>query len=263
MFLRALPLVVILFPLASTGLAGEAKGKATTDLQDLQGTWQMDSFEDAKKTRVDPRPRTLFFGATAALFRDGNRVLMGGVVSIATGKTPRRLDIAVKQGERQGGTMLGIYELKGDSLKVCFDPEGDSRPAAFAAKAGTSHFVAVYRRVNKSAGAIDIVGKYTVTADQGTGQQATMTAEIKKLGDGYQITWSVPGGVAYTGIGIRTGDVLSVTWGNRGSVGLSVYRITRGPKLSGQYTMLGGPGMMGREELKSAKDQEVKARKRE
>lgn len=247
-------LLLISVPAALADDAADAKGDGFKDSQALQGTWQMESFEDAKKAKVDPKKRTLFFGANTAMLRDGDRVLQLGVVTLTTGKTPRRMDILVKKGEGEDTTMLGIYELKDDTLKVCFDPEGDSRPTALKAKAGTSQFSAVYKRVNRTKDAIDIVGKYSVSDDPADGgAPAGATVEIVKLGDGYQVTWSLPEGVAYAGVGLRTGDVLSVTWTSRGSVGLSVYKISKGPKLSGQYTSLGGPGLVGSEVLKPSK----------
>ena len=47
--------------------------------------------------------------------------------------------------------MLGIYELDGDgdTLKVCFDPEGKKRPAEFKAPEGTGYFFNVHKRVKK------------------------------------------------------------------------------------------------------------------
>lgn len=260
MVVRVLNLAAFLVLVAPVAVADDApagQAEVKKELRLLQGTWQMESFKDAKNTKVDPKRRTLFFGSNTALVRDGDRVVQLALVNLALGKTPRRMDLLVKKGENEDTTVLGIYELKGDTLKVCFDPEGDSRPTSFEAKAGTSHFVAVYKRANPSKDEIDIVGKYASTSEPAA--PAGVTVEIDKLGDGYQVTWSLPGGVAYTGIGLRSGDVLSVTWGNRGSVGLSVYKISKGPKLSGQYTTLGGPGLTAKEELTPARAKGPKA----
>ena len=43
--------------------------------------------------------------------------------------------------------MLGIYEMKGDMVKVCFDPQGKERPTSFTAKEG--QFSAVIQREKK------------------------------------------------------------------------------------------------------------------
>ncbi|MFO0925993.1 MAG: hypothetical protein U0736_03015 [Gemmataceae bacterium] len=72
----------------------------------------------------------------------------------------------------------------------------------------------------------------------------------------------MPGGVAYLGMGIRQGDTLSVAWANRGTVGLSVYQIEKGPKLTGVYTELGGPGIVATETLTGAARDWVEVRQR-
>jgi hypothetical protein len=39
-------------------------------------------------------------------------------------KSPKTLDAKVTDGPNKGAVILGIYEISGDTLKVCFDPEG-------------------------------------------------------------------------------------------------------------------------------------------
>jgi uncharacterized protein (TIGR03067 family) len=246
--------VVLLLP----SLLAEDKPKpkeddARKDLQELQGTWQLESLEDSKKTKVDVKKRSLFFGGELFLVRDGDKVLQAGVARLVTGKSPRRIDVVVRKGMNEDSTMLGIYEIKGDTLKVCFDPEGEGRPATFATKEETARYVAVYKRVKKTTEDIDIRGKYTSTSFGSDGKKQSLGAEIEKRGDAYQVRWTVPGGVAYVGVGIRKGDNLSVIWANRGNIGLSVYRIEKGPKLIGEFTELGGVGIIAREEMTPTK----------
>jgi hypothetical protein len=45
--------------------------------------------------------------------------------------------------------MLGIYEIDGDTLKVCFDPQGKVRPTEFKSAPGSENFVNVHKRVKK------------------------------------------------------------------------------------------------------------------
>ena len=242
--------------------ANPREEEARKDLQEMQGTWKLDSFEDSKKAKVDVKKRTLFFGGELCLVRDGDKVVQVGVARLVTGKSPRRIDVVVRKGQHEDSTMLGIYELKDDTLKVCFDPEGEGRPTEFAAKADTSRYVAVYKRAKPTTEAVEIRGKYTSTSFGPDGKKQTMGAEIERRGDGYLVKWTVPGGVAYVGMGIRKGDQLSVTWANRGNVGLSVYKIEKGPKLAGDYTELGGVGILAQEEMTPAKSDWVEARLR-
>ena len=45
--------------------------------------------------------------------------------------------------------MPGIYEISGDTLKVCFDPEGKKRPTEFKTEAGAPTVLVVHKRVKK------------------------------------------------------------------------------------------------------------------
>ena len=45
--------------------------------------------------------------------------------------------------------MLAIYQLSGDTLRICWAPlEKRERPTEFASKAGTGHSLLVLRREN-------------------------------------------------------------------------------------------------------------------
>jgi hypothetical protein len=55
----------------------------------------------------------------------------------------------VAEGLNKGAVMLGIYEISGDTLKVCFDPEGKKRPTEFKSASGSQTFVNVHKRVKK------------------------------------------------------------------------------------------------------------------
>ena len=63
-------------------------------------------------------------------------------------KSPKTLDAAVTEGPNKGGVILGIYEISGDTLKVCFDPEGKKRPTQFKTLSGSQTLV-VHKRVKR------------------------------------------------------------------------------------------------------------------
>jgi hypothetical protein len=55
----------------------------------------------------------------------------------------------VAEGPNKGTVILGIYEISGETLKVCFDPEGKKRPTEFKTAAGSPTTLAVYKRMKK------------------------------------------------------------------------------------------------------------------
>src|SRR5947208_14011459 len=49
-------------------------------------------------------------------------------------KKPKAVDLKSRQGETKGRIYLGIYELEGDSLKICFSEHEQHRPTEFVAR---------------------------------------------------------------------------------------------------------------------------------
>ena len=52
-----------------------------------------------------------------------------------SGKSPKQIDLTMQTGPDKGQKYLGIYELDGDTLKLCFfedDLRAKKRPTAFA-----------------------------------------------------------------------------------------------------------------------------------
>jgi uncharacterized protein (TIGR03067 family) len=247
--------VVGLFLLLGADVRAEDEGgaretEARKALLRLQGTWQLESLTGGKKGAPKGlKKRTLFVGGEVFLVRDGDKLLQAGTLRLSPGKAPKAIDAVVRKGQHEGNTMLGVYELKGDTLRLCFDPEGDGRPKGFTARAGSDLFVAVYKRVRASDETVPIVGRFKCESSTADGGKQVTRAEIQKHGDAYLVRWTLKGGVAYIGVGVRKGDTLSVAWANRGTVGVSVYEVHKGPKLVGTYTELGGVGLIAREQL--------------
>jgi uncharacterized protein (TIGR03067 family) len=55
------------------------------------------------------------------------------------GAKPRGFDLKFTAGPEKGNTALGIYQLDGDSWKMCLTTRGGARPAKFATKGGSGH----------------------------------------------------------------------------------------------------------------------------
>jgi uncharacterized protein (TIGR03067 family) len=103
------------------------------DLGLLEGTWNIDSMEWGAKSLPKELMKGYKFvfagnkltweGAIGIMSKGGMVTALDGAFpcdfTIDPGKEPKQIDITLhlKQGDR---TVLGIYEIKGDTLKVCY-----------------------------------------------------------------------------------------------------------------------------------------------
>lgn len=222
------------------------------ELEQLQGTWDVASLEEEGQPVPEEElaDRTITFGGPIFVIRQGGEVLQFGVLELDPTKKQTTVDAKVLGGKDKDKSMLGIYELDGDTLNVCFDVEGEARPEEFKSSKEPNRFVAVYQRQKPADNeTVEIEGRYKALSTA-IGSPDTMgEAEISRVGESFMVRYYNGGRVSYVGIGIRTGNILSVCWGNRGEVGISVYHIEEGPKLTGHYSKLGGVGVLNREEL--------------
>jgi hypothetical protein len=140
--------------------------------------------------------------------------------------------------------MLGIYALDGDTLKVCYDPQGQDRPKEFKSAADSNVTFAVCKRVKAKDEAEDIVGSYRSESVEVDGSRHVAEAVIERRGDAYAVVFKKGAIVSYIGIGIRMGDVFCMSWTSKGELGITLYKIEKGPRLVGQYTELAGPGIL-------------------
>jgi uncharacterized protein (TIGR03067 family) len=127
-----------------------ADDKKGTDLDKLQGTWKFVSMEQDGQTvpKADEMP-TITFEKDKFELKAGGQVVQAGTQVLDGGKKPKTVDATVTEGEGKGTTMLGIYELDGDNLKACFDPQGKKRPTEFKTAAGTGLMLVVMKREKK------------------------------------------------------------------------------------------------------------------
>ena len=69
-----------------------------------------------------------------------------GTIRIDPAAKPKTMDILGTDGPNQGKTFLAIYELNGDTLRVCYDLTGKVRPTEFKTRKGEALFLATYNR---------------------------------------------------------------------------------------------------------------------
>jgi uncharacterized protein (TIGR03067 family) len=69
-----------------------------------------------------------------------------GTYKVDVDKNPKQIDVTYEDGPQKGKAHLGIYELKGDTYKVCIGMPGKSRPTEFVTKPGSGHVLEVLKR---------------------------------------------------------------------------------------------------------------------
>jgi uncharacterized protein (TIGR03067 family) len=142
---RAILFSSILFGfLAARSQAVDDAGAAS---RDLEGTWLPLSAEFAGENYPDQILKTM-----KLTLKDKNyTVTVGdqideGTWKIDPKKSPRALDITGTNGPNKGKTILTIYDLEKDTLRVCYDLGGKQRPTEFKTKANTKLFLVTYKR---------------------------------------------------------------------------------------------------------------------
>jgi uncharacterized protein (TIGR03067 family) len=149
---------------SSNGLGGDATKQA---MKQLQGTWTGVAVEmEGRRTVLTGKKRTTVLGIEEATSIIAGEQLflrffqkdsgtdpksaefptprIKGTFKSDPSKKPKTIDVAIPplKGEKRGQALLGIYELKGDVMKVAFTGEGEKRSTEFKTRAG--HKGAVY-----------------------------------------------------------------------------------------------------------------------
>jgi uncharacterized protein (TIGR03067 family) len=71
----------------------------------------------------------VFDGHDYSIIDRSNQIVDRGEYLVNESATPQTLDIVGRDGPNAGRSMLAIFELKDDRLTVCYDLQGESRPA--------------------------------------------------------------------------------------------------------------------------------------
>jgi len=121
--------------------------EATNDVRAVQGNW--------KPVKADlggqPLPDAVLKTISLKLDNGKYEVFVGdkpdrGTYSLDTASQPKGMSITGTEGPNRGKTFPAIYELEGDTLRICYDLSGAKRPAEFKTVAGTQLYLVTYQR---------------------------------------------------------------------------------------------------------------------
>jgi uncharacterized protein (TIGR03067 family) len=113
----------------------------------IQGTWLPLTAELAGQEFPDDVRKTIKLTIMGAKYTVSvGKQIDQGTTKLNTSVDPKHIDITGADGPNKGKTILAIYELNGDTLRVCYDLSGKNRPTEFKTKPGTQLFLVTYKR---------------------------------------------------------------------------------------------------------------------
>jgi uncharacterized protein (TIGR03067 family) len=132
-----------------TGGGNETPGEK--ELARLEGVWSfvIVEVEGAK------RPPMPFETNKIIISKDGRYIVVQGLnvtrgtLSVDPTKTPMHYTPVVATGSAKGLVAMGIYDLQGETLKLCLPLGGKERPTKFATAAGSNLILFVLKRETK------------------------------------------------------------------------------------------------------------------
>jgi uncharacterized protein (TIGR03067 family) len=137
---------LVVWKRAKTPTSGNTKA-IEQDRKWFEGTWRFVSIE------VEGTP------IPAKLFEEGLLTLKGkrfecavagtrthGVFKIDPTPTPKTIDLTFSSGPGKDKTQKGIYQLEGDTQKICFARGDQARPTEFTSKPGSGQMIQVLKR---------------------------------------------------------------------------------------------------------------------
>jgi len=117
------------------------------DAKAVQGNWKPVKAELAGQPMTDAVLKSI----SLQLDNGKYEVLVGegpdrGTYAIDATSKPKSMTITGIEGPNKGKTFPAIYELKGDTLRICYDLSGAKRPTEFKSPVGTKLYLGTYNR---------------------------------------------------------------------------------------------------------------------
>jgi len=117
-------------------------------LEKLQGTWKVESITVGgnKAPKEAAEKITLVVAGDKITVKDGEKN-EEATIKIDPTKKPPTIDFTPVKDVKN--TALGLYELDGDNLKLCWIKDGKARPTAVESKEGSEVVLFVLKREKK------------------------------------------------------------------------------------------------------------------
>ena len=117
-----------------------------SDLDGMQGDWGVaELVTNGEKVSTDALASAKLKIKASEYFLEGDNGSSHGTLKLGETDTPKLMDVSTDDGTQ----LPAIYEISGDTLKVCYAVNGASRPKEFKSAEGSDHVFASYKRKAK------------------------------------------------------------------------------------------------------------------
>ena len=143
-------IVCLMTQLGASNPASETNSRKTArkDLKEMQGTWDRVSMElEGKEVPADTlKGWTATYKNDLLTLSSKDGVYRRILVTLDPSRKPKAMNSWDLEGPFEDQTVPGIYEIDGDTMKVCFAEPGHERPKEFTTKQGPGFLYCVYKR---------------------------------------------------------------------------------------------------------------------
>ena len=140
--------------IAVAGLVAFVSGDDVTqaikkDRAALQGTWKVTE-SVSKGEKAPPEDLFLIFRGDAILIREEGKTAENFSYLLDPSKKPKEIDLTVKVGAQKGRIDRAIYQLDGDTLRICIQTDKAApRPREFVSPKDSSIWLVVLQRTKE------------------------------------------------------------------------------------------------------------------
>jgi uncharacterized protein (TIGR03067 family) len=135
-------LSLLLCALLATALCTRAD-----DLKAMEGTWTVEAVEAGGQPVDSDDIKAIVVKITGdhyeAKLKDGSEA---GTLKLDETQKPKTMDATKTEGFEAGKMIKAVYEISGDTMRVCYNFEGEDRPTELATRDGSKWVLVTYKR---------------------------------------------------------------------------------------------------------------------
>ena len=121
------------------------------DLKEMEGTWKVESAEAGGQKVESDDLKEIVVKITGGRYEVRVKdKIDGGTLKLDETQKPKAMDATDTEGDDVGKVVKAIYELSGDTLRVCYALDGGERPKEMATKEGSPLLLMTYKREKKA-----------------------------------------------------------------------------------------------------------------